>query len=231
MGGENVKITMIHRVLRILSPDLCYFCHKIGASLCNDCKYDIISDRPFACFRCGIPDIRGACPSHRTTLDAVWAAADYSGGMRAALHGVKFHNDRFATAELAAILSDTLPHFPEAPVLVPVPSLSASVRRRGYNHVQIMTHILAAQRGYSVFSALRRTGGVYTQHDTQTREEREVQVKGSFYIDTAAVKVLPRAVVLIDDIVTTGSTLQEIASVFRHAGVESVTAAVVARTP
>ena len=227
MGGLNVKITILERLFSALTPDLCYSCGKIGASFCSYCKYDITHEFVAECFWCGASNKTGVCHRHGSFIDAVYVVGSYKGGLKRALHGLKFQRDRYLVRTFTEMLEALLPTLPHDTVVVPVPTLSGNVRRRGYDHVAIIAKMIAKSRQLEFMQAIERHG-VVIQHATSSRAEREVQVKGMFKLVGAR---LPEVVLLVDDIITTGSTVQEIASQLRVAGVKHVIVAAIARTP
>ena len=124
---------------------------------------------------------------------------------------------------LAAAVADTLAHAPAREVsLVPVPTSPAAMRRRGYRVVES----IAARAGLPVRRALRVVGAASDQR-TLGRADRERNVAGGM----AARDVAGRAVIVLDDVVTTGATLREAARALTDAGARVVGAATVASTP
>ena len=225
MRGGNVKITIVQRLLQALTPDLCYSCGKTGALFCSYCKYDITHESLFICVFCNTPSPRGLCDEHRTALDAVYVVGAYEGGLEKALKGLKFHNDKFAATGLAELIDEKAPHFPSDAYIVPVPTLRKNIRRRGYDQALLIAKAFARLRKHP-YKPLVLRNRQFVQHDTKSRQEREKQVQAAFVLNPSI--PIPKTVVLVDDIITTGATIQEIARILKDSGVQTVYAVAVA---
>ncbi len=221
MGGINVKITMIQRLLQIVAPDLCYFCGKIGYPFCSYCKYDITHESVSVCFWCDKPDIRGVCSRHMQYIEGVSIGAWYEDGVKAALEALKFKNDRFCANALAELIHMRLPYLPADTVIVPVPTLARNVRSRGYDQALLLAKAVGRLQQLPVRRYIQRVRK-YTQHDTQSRQQREAQVRDTFRVHFPTGVLVPQTVLIIDDIITTGATVQEIARVLKDSGVQRV---------
>ncbi|UTX51356.1 ComF family protein [Candidatus Saccharibacteria bacterium TM7i] len=143
----------------------------------------------------------------------------YEDGLKKALEGLKFCNDRFVSEPLAELLAIRAPFFPTDAVVTPIPTLRASIRRRGYDQAFLLARAFARRRGLEMRRLVERSGS-FVQHDTESRLQRERQVRGSFTIK--ANTSIPETVILIDDIITTGATVNEVAKVLRQVGVVRV---------
>lgn len=117
-------------------------------------------------------------------------------------------------AELAGGLSD--------PVLVPVPTTPKRRRTRGYNQSEIVTMALSRRTGFPVVRALRRRergGSQVALH----RDARRANVQGAFEpVEDGAAAVRARALIVVDDVLTTGATAGEVAETLKQAGAGSV---------
>ena len=112
-------------------------------------------------------------------------------------------------------------------LIVPVPLHPAKKRERGFNQAELLAAALQRHSGIRVQNALQRTR--YTRTQTQfDRSERMDNLKGAFRLRRGS-NVQDLRMLLIDDVLTTGSTLSECASVLKKAGALSVHAATAAR--
>ena len=217
MGGLNVKITMIERVLQIVAPHPCSGCAKVGSVLCDDCKYDIISEPFMGCILCGRPEISGICVAHDSSIARAFTVSSRTGSLEAAINRLKFQNTKAAAGTLAELLHTSLPLLPSDIQIVPIPTVRSHIRQRGYDHVALIVRHLAAFRGVPITQALRRKSNA-TQH-TVGKKERIAQSKQAFTLSEASKNALSgQLVLLVDDIVTTGSTLQSAAKLLHEAG-------------
>lgn len=226
MGGINVKITMIQRFLKSIAPDLCYFCGKTGDSFCHHCKYDITHESVSVCFWCDTPAIRGVCSQHAMYIEDVRMLGWYEDGLERAIEGLKFSNDRFVAGELGVLLAQRAPIYPKGAVVVPIPTQKRAIRRRGYDQALLLAKAFAGQLGLQIVPALQRIG-THVQHEAPSKEVRREQVAG-MYIVRSLPSPVPKAAVIVDDVITSGATIQEAARVLKEAGVERVFAAALA---
>ncbi len=134
-----------------------------------------------------------------------------------------------AIREVATVLGDmlaeTLPSLPAETIIVPVPTLRSHVRQRGFDHTRILATTVAKRLHMPVEFALQRAGRSMQRGATAVRRRR--QAKGAFRVDE---KLDPDKIyLLIDDVVTTGSTVIEASKRLREAGASEVWVAVLAR--
>ena len=104
MGGLNVKITMIQRVLQTVAPHPCSGCAKIGTLLCDDCKYDINHEPFLGCILCAKPHEDGICADHLTAFSQVFVAGERTGALEVLINALKFHNTKAAAKTPALYL-------------------------------------------------------------------------------------------------------------------------------
>jgi len=215
MGGLNVKNTIVERVLHIVAPHLCFGCGKVGVILCDNCKYDIIHEPFLGCILCGSPEKDGICQKHDSFIQRAFTISERNGPLEETINRLKFQRTKAAALPLAELLDEYLPYLPGGIILVPIPTVRSHIRQRGYDHVELLTRHLATLRDISMINLLRRVTTT-TQH-TVGRKEREIQSQDAFAINTNT-NLEGMLVLLIDDIVTTGSTLQAAARALSGAG-------------
>lgn len=153
------------------------------------------------------------------------------GLVRHLIHDFKYNKREYLRRPLADWLADTLddPRIIATPIdaLIPVPLHPMRQRERGYNQAQLLAELLAGDYHFPLLHNLRRAR--YTQTQTSfDRSERMENLHDAFLVsDNAAVK--NKNLVLVDDVLTTGSTLNECARTLLQAGAASVRAICVAR--
>jgi len=227
MGGVNVKNTMVERVLHIIAPHPCSGCGKVGVVLCEDCKNDIISEPFLGCILCGVPQRDGICPSHTSSITRSFTVSERIGALEQLINRYKFEHVKAAALPLAQLLDETLPLFPEVIELIPIPTVRSHIRERGYDQVELLARFISSMRDIPIRRVLmRRTNK--TQH-TVGRDERLMQASDAFCLKSPSF-LHGKTVLLLDDVVTTGATLESAAKLLKAAGA-TVWTATLARQP
>jgi len=221
----------VHRVppptalLDLVAPPRCLTCGAPGArDLCAACRGGLPWLRD-PCPRCALPRPCAPCPARRAPLDATRAAVALDGPARALVHALKFRGALQAAAVMAATLVRPLRDLDG--VLVPVPATPQRVRGRGFDQAERLAAELGRRTGRPVLRALQRTRGARRQTGAARAQRRGTDLGVAV---RAAARPLPDAVVLVDDVQTTGATLAACARALRGAGVARVTALTFART-
>lgn len=187
-----------------------------GLNRCTNCSRPLTGGRGL-CVECGAAPIFGR----------VWAMGLHRGALREAIHHVKFNGREALGAPLGRLLADQIPTGHE--LVVPLPLHPSRLRERGYNQAALIARGLAEGMGLPVAEGalvrLRRTG-----HQAKLdREDRLRNLRGAF--GTHRAKDPPwagRAVLLVDDVLTTGATASAAAEVLRETGAIQVDLAVLA---
>lgn len=205
----------------LLFPATCAGCGRAGVVVCNACS-DVLRATP----RVRLPT---PCPA---ALPPPYAVADYTGTTRALLLAYKERDavsltGALATALAAAITAASPRAMREPTLIVPVPSTRAALRRRGYDPVLRLAR--AARRG-QVVPALAHKREINDSAGLSA-QSRRLNLDHALVVPPARRgRVQGRTVVLVDDVVTTGTTLAEAARALRAAGASVSAAAVVAAT-
>lgn len=219
---------MIERVISLLAPHICLVCGDEGTVLCAWCAPDAIEVVPARCYRClAVSQDSRVCGNCRkkTVLQHVWVGSIYDGAAKRLVRKLKFERSKAAAAVIATMLDETLPYYPAGTVVTYVPTASKRVRLRGYDHAKLIAQQFAKRRDLSCTSLLVRHG-----HARQVRSSRTVRVEQAAHSYTARRADLSYdLVLLIDDILTTGATIEAAAKILKKAGVRHVNAAVFAQ--
>jgi ComF family protein len=219
------------RALDLVFPPRCAGCAARGYLLCPTCAAGITYIQPPACPTCGRrvtqPGICLVCRAYPSALDGMTAAAVFDGAVRECIHALKYEGQRPYAATLAAIVRPAFATLPRPDALVPVPLFPKRERGRGFNQSALIARHLAGDAVHVAPRWLARTRDTPPQVG-QGREERQANVADAFICpDPAAVR--GQRVLLLDDVATTGATLDACARTLRAAGAASVRALVVAR--
>jgi ComF family protein len=167
------------------------------------------------------------CGFGKYELDEVRSYGDYGGPLRIVHHGFKFEGLEGLSGDLARRIVLTFSK-PEVDALVPVPMNPAKERERGYNPVMALAVSLGKEWGIPIQGILWKAKNTPPQMSLN-QKERMNSPKGAFAIQLG-VKPLPR-ILLVDDVFTTGSTLEECARILKKTGTQWVGAVVWGRTP
>ena len=224
---------MLSAFLSLLYPPRCLVCRTLGASgLCAACLALIVPVAAPYCPTCGqtVPtDINGCphCRSRRPAYDRARALGSYEGVLRLAIHQFKY-NDR---PQLAVPLGLKLALFARASApdlnglrfdaLLPVPMHSVRRRGRGYNQSERLARVVGAELGLPLLlGALVRTRATRPQVGLSA-EARRTNLSGAFAVRRPEA-VLGKTLLLIDDVVTTGSSLYECSLALKAYGAQAV---------
>jgi len=236
------KFNLLEAAVSLVYPPLCAICGRsisAGEHLCDQCEAKAVRIVAPFCEKCSEP-FEGSISSaftcancaHRTIyFDAAVAAYRGRGIVRQIIHEFKYgrqiHLRHLVGRWLSAALDDERLRGRQFDVIVPVPLHPARQRERGFNQANLLAELLSAQTSIPSRPLLERTR--YT--DTQTaldRAERMENLHNAFRLRKNA-DVRGLRVLLVDDVLTTGSTLSECARVLKRAGALSVHAATAAR--
>lgn len=162
-------------------------------------------------------------------LDGVYSAAFYEGALRSSLLRYKFGCiPSYSKAYCELILSILPASVFETDIITWVPLSRKRLRQRGYDQAQLLARGIAAASGRRPEKLLNKIKNTAPQSGSGAREARKANIAGAYSMVPSA-DAAGKRIVIIDDIVTTGSTLSECARVLKAAGAKSVTAVTVAR--
>jgi ComF family protein len=220
--------SLLEKTISIIAPHNCILCSKESNVLCDACFVDVFDGPHEVCFLCDTPTAEGhVCKScsPKANLAHVWIGGTYDGLRKSLIRDYKFNRKRAAHKPLARALLVTLPYLQDI-VVVPVPTAPRRIRIRGYDHVQLLAQFVAKEKGWHLAPALRRRHNDRQVGSTRAQRFRQAQTA---YELVRAGSVAGKHVLLIDDVTTSGATLQAAAKLLVEAGAARVDAAVVAK--
>ena len=224
-GGAAALLSRVaSSALDLLFPLSCVGCGSQGRYLCSACELALPRLEEPYCRRCADPDEEGVCDWCRAqppAFDGVRAPYLMEGAVREMVHGFKYRNLRAAAPELGRLLSGYLESTPvPADLAAPVPLHPRRERERGYNQAELLAREVCGETGLALEStALRRTKDAPPQVSMRGHDQRRRAVRDAFSCDS---DLSGRRVLLIDDVVTSGSTMSACASALKAAGARSV---------
>lgn len=196
------------RLLSLWFPSRCLLCGKVvrvSELFCTACREQC----PTA------PEVR------RFSLPrefCVYAALPYTGGFRKTLHALKFQGQKGRGEAIGQLMASVLESPPPAELVTWVPMTPEKQLARGYNQSEALAKAAARALGLPALPVLTKVRETATQHEL-SREERIGNVQGAYTADRRA---KGKTILLIDDIVTTGSTICACAKALYAAGAEQV---------
>lgn len=220
---------VVDYLLSYVAPHACVACGIEGTLLCEWCELDAFMPVPGRCFRCKRLSADSATCStciRQIPLKNVWVRTEYDGIPKQLLHRFKFERAVAAVGQIARATAETLPYLPATTLIIPVPTATSRVRQRGYDHAVLIAKEIAKQTGLPYQEPVVRL--TQTRQVGAGRKLRLSQLEAAFFV-TQPQMVRRKDILLIDDVVTTGATLQAVARALKQAGAKSVRAAVFAQ--
>jgi len=223
---------VLRDLVDLLLPPRCGGCRRLGAWLCDECRARVRRLEEPLCRRCGVPleSTRAACGCRERlrALTRLRSAAAYEGPIETAIHRFKYQGWRRLAAPLAELMAERLVvEGLAASAIVAVPLHPARRRERGFNQAELLARQLRARLwSTEIRGRLIRTRATPPQvgHDRRWRADN---VRGAFSWDGPSLNGRP--ILVVDDVATTGATLDACATALRESGSGPVMGISVAR--
>jgi ComF family protein len=226
-----------------LLPSSCALCGgHANAAVCVECEQAYVLPTP-RCPCCANPTGTldsgrhcGGCLAHAPAFDATWVACDYAAPLDGLVLQLKFGAQLALAPWMARVLYDAIVQdaamLPDAlpDVLCPVPLGDRRLIERGYNQALEVARPLARALGLPVAPQLLERLRETAPQSGAAAGERRANVRGAFGVG-GTFDVRGRHVGVVDDVMSSGHTLEEVAAVLKRAGAARVTNIVFARTP
>jgi ComF family protein len=218
------------RCLAVLFPPVCLACSRVEGvrslplGLCSNCRSrlrEVVPGGPGS-------EASGSYPELVDTI-CLWR---YEPPFDRVIHGLKYGRLEYLGRDLADGLHHRMKEVErEVDLVVPIPLHWLRLFRRGYNQAEAIARPLAASLGHPLVAALRRRQ--WTGPQTRlSRRERASNLRSAFTVKRYHRRqIASRRVALVDDVITTGATIQAAATALREAGAGSILALAAARTP
>jgi ComF family protein len=224
---------ILGRMASLVVPPLCVSCREpelSGAAVCAGCRRRLVALRDPRCERCGAPVVTPAsrcpeCRGRRPAFRTAWSAFAYESTARALVAALKSRGATPAARFMAGEIASRAPPGVLAGTLVPVPAHPERHRRHGMNQAACIATALGRATGLPAASPLSRESGSRAQVGL-ARRERLANARGSVSVRR---RIALERVVLVDDVYTTGATLDACARALAQAGAGEVAAVTFAR--
>lgn len=212
-------MSLLDALTGTFAPYECLGCGNEGGLLCSECR-SLFGQIPERCYRCKKLSVGNkTCTSCRssTPLHTVQAVTIYEFIAKDLVWYLKFQGVQSAAKETAQLMAAQLED--NEVLLVHVPTASTRVRQRGYDQARLLARALSRQSKLPFCPLLVRVG----QHHQvgASREQRVTQLADAFRV-TDKLTVQGAHIVLVDDVLTTGATLEAAAKVLKAAGAKRV---------
>ena len=205
---------------------------------CEDCREDLHPISPPRCESCsqpftGLVEPAFFCPNCHGRVfhfECAIAVMPSRGAIRELIHGLKYRNMTWAAEPLAefGVLGFQDPRMPDHPdFLVPVPLHPLRRRERGYNQAELLAQAISKRTGIPVLNILQRVRNTTTQTHFD-RKQRMKNLRKAFKTRSNR-QIKGRQILLVDDVLTTGSTMDECARELLAAGTDRVYALAIGR--
>lgn len=214
----------LEALLQFIFPKLCLHCQESISSehhfLCHSCFSLLTLIEPLSsCPRCFSSDYAmgssscARCYKHPSFLTAMASSFDYEGPLETLIKKMKYQDKPYLAENLASFMVLQLFNlgWPVPDYIVPVPISKLRLLCRGYNQSLLLANELGRLLNRPVIQALGRRSGDYSQASLGFIQRKQLQEE-SFYLKTADT-LADKKVLLIDDVMTTGSTLRKCAEV------------------
>ena len=223
----------IRSIFNRFYPRNCLLCSAPAGvnTLCRACAAELPWHHQPQCPQCATPTpdgLRcGACLKHPPAFDRTHAALAYAFPLDQMIPRLKYHGQLAIAPVLGECLAEAVAAAPRPDRLMAMPLHASRIRERGFNHASEIARTVASQLGLPLdLDSCRRIRDTPPQmglkHDARRRN-----VRGAF---TSSGEVAGQHVALVDDVMTTGTSLDELAATLKRAGAREVTCWVVART-
>ena len=221
---------LLDKIIHIFLPNRCVCCNQVisaQSSICDDCANGLDKVSGKLCNICGAPEGSCDCKRHPKWFDRCVSPFYYNGSAKLAVLNIKHHKIKQTADFLSKYMAQSvLGEYcgMTFDCIAFVPMFKSKQKRKGYNHSRLLADALSQYLGLPVIDVLKQTVSAKPQHLLPAKE-REQNVSGIYSV---VGDVFNKNILLVDDIITTCSTLSECARVLRlegAAGVYCVTAA------
>jgi competence protein ComFC len=238
-----------------LFPKRCVICKRGGSYLCENCFTHLSFDAKNLCLVCNKPTYNNlthpACKT-RFAIDGCFSALTYNKLTQKLIFSFKykpyltdiktiltdlFYESLIQNENLVKLMANGEParNASQAStcvvggwLMVPIPLSKTKLRKRGYNQAEILAKSLSKRFFFPVENILKRVKDTKTQVG-KSSVDRKLNIKDAFSLKNQKSKIKNQNIFLIDDVVTTGSTLKEAAKVLKRAGAKKVIGLTLAR--
>jgi ComF family protein len=223
-------------VFQFFLPPQCPCCERFSEEgkqgFCSNCLSQIRWIEPPFCSICGIPFISrevethpcGACVTHRKYFTIARALGAFEGSLQEAIHRWKYEGKTYLTPFFADWMAEGLNRHWEPgslDLLIPVPLHTRRLRERGFNQALLLVRELSRRTGIPYRKSILQKKKSTIPQVNLSGVEREKELRGTFHV-IGKEELSGLSVLLIDDVYTTGATVNECSKVLLRGGAKRV---------
>ena len=236
----NYLIKLKNLVLDILFPPICLSCEQNlledekADDLCDKCLSKITIHTTLFCSICKnrLPENKKIC--HKNNAYLLGAITDYNYEIKNIIHYLKYKKWRRLSSVIKKILNQyldklNLKNKTKNYIIIPIPLHKNRLKERGFNQSEIISKIISEKLNLNIKNnILTRLKETKPQAELKNWEERKENLKNSFSINNSE-EIKNKNIILIDDVYTSGSTINEAVKSLRGAGAKKIITFVVAK--
>jgi ComF family protein len=214
-------------------PPRCAGCNRHGVIWCDECKENSVR-RSKVCPSCNRNSYGGSlcvkCENSPPFFERIYAHGLYLGRLQKAIHNLKYNRQISFGAKIGEEIGYQIKgNNWNFDIVLPIPLSKQRYKKRGYNQVQLMAEAIGFVNGvfYSNSILIRRKDT--SSQVGLTLKERENNIKGAFFVKSN--QIVGKNILIVDDVFTTGSTLNEAAYTLKSAGANKIFGSVCATVP
>ena len=218
-------------IWNLIFPKKCINCKREGQYLCEDCL-SLIEMNPFNYCLCEKLERKNKCDNCKNrNLDRILSATSFKGIVREAIHKLKYSYLEELSVPLSLLILNYLQNIncqiDNSFIIVPVPMHPKKKRRRGFNQSEEIAKIISQSTNIPLSTTLIKIKETKPQMELN-RIERMENIKNCFAI-TNKKEIENKTILLLDDVYTTGTTIEECAKVLKENGAKEVWGLTIAR--
>lgn len=221
-------MNIFDRLISVFAPFECLACGVEGKALCLPCQ-TTVAKIPSRCYRCRkLTKNYRTCKSCRSSsaLFSIIPTAEYSGVSKELVTRLKFYGAQAIAEEIALSMAKCANDYTKNTVVIPIPTASSRVRQRGYDQAKLIAKSFARHCALPYLDCLTRVG--QSHQVGAKRHQRTTQLKGAYRLKSGY-NVQNIQILLIDDVLTTGSTLESASICLKGGGAGRIQAQVFAQ--
>jgi competence protein ComFC len=211
-------------LIELVAPHCCIGCGVEGLLLCQACRTSSLPSVPSRCYRChrATKDYR-VCSKckNSSSLNRVFVVTDYDNLAKELIHKLKFERGMSASKEIAEIIGSQFGDLDKNIIIVHLPTANSRIRQRGYDQAELIAKYFAKQTGLKRKKPLKRNS--FSRQVGASRKQRFAQLENAFEIKNQDA-INGKNIILVDDVVTTGASIESAAKNLKNAGAKGVDA-------